>query len=918
MGERTRNHNWNETSLGSPEQWPQSLRTTVSILLTSRFPMFLWWGDDLLQFYNDAYRPSLGTNGKHPTALGQRGEDCWPEIWPTIKPLIDQVLGGGEATWSEDQLMPIYRNGKLEDVYWTFSYSPVNDESGRPAGVFVTCTETTAKVANVKRLEESEDQLRFAIDATELGVWDYNPLTNTFRGNNRLKDWFGLAPEEEIEPTLAINEMAENDRQRVAEAIQHSLQYSSGGHYDIEYTIIHPVTNKERIVRAKGRAWFNDEKIAYRFNGTLQDITEQVLNHKKIEESEARFRSLITAAPLGIGLFMGRELVIEMPNQAFIDIVGKGDSIIGKTLAEAMPELEDQPFLQILDEVYTGGKIFQTSGTQVNIVQNGVMNHGFYDFSYTPLFNTDGNVYAILDIAVDVTERVLSRKALEESERNLRNTILQAPVAMCILKGPQFVVEIANERIIELWGSTAEAVTGKSIFEGVPEVKGQGFEALLDNVYNTGETYKAFGVPLNVLRNGSIQTVYVDFVFEAFREADGSISGVMAVAIDVTGQVMVRKKIEESEARFRLMADAMPQFVWTGDADGNLHYFNQAVYHFSGLNEEQIQKDGWLQIVHPDDREENIVLWMNSMQTGADFIFQHRFKNSEGDYRWQLSRAVPQRDSEGNIQLWIGTSTDIHESKLFSEELTRQVKERTAELENKNKELEQFAYIASHDLQEPIRKVSTFTQMLQKNLGEVDERSQNYLDKINISTSRMITLIRDVLHFSQLSKERETFEQVDLAELLETIKSDFELLIEQKETTINYTDLPVVHALPLQMYQLFSNLLSNALKFSRTDVKPIITISATRLSGEALKQYPSLQAGGAYHNITFRDNGIGFNQENAEQIFGIFQRLHGRFEYAGTGIGLALCKKIAQNHRGDIFATGHKNSGAVFNVLLPA
>src|ERR1700733_14142290 len=143
MGTLTREKDWSQTSLGSPEYWPQSLRTTLGIILSSKFPMFLWWGPELIQFYNDAYRPSLGNNGKHPSAVGQKGEDCWQEIWPIIKPLIDQVLNTGEATWSEDQLIPIYRNGRLEDVYWTFSYSPVIDESGTPAGVLVTCTETT-------------------------------------------------------------------------------------------------------------------------------------------------------------------------------------------------------------------------------------------------------------------------------------------------------------------------------------------------------------------------------------------------------------------------------------------------------------------------------------------------------------------------------------------------------------------------------------------------------------------------------------------------------------------------------------------------------------------------------------------------------------------------------------------------------
>src|SRR5215207_7192094 len=155
MGELTRRFDWSKTPVGSPDKWPQSLRTTVSNLLRSKFPMFLWWGKDMIQFYNDAYRPSLGNEGKHPFALGQKGRQCWPEIWDIISPLLNQVETTGEATWMEDQLVPIYRNSKIEDVYWTYSYSSVLNDEGMHAGILVTCTETTEKVMNLKRLAES-------------------------------------------------------------------------------------------------------------------------------------------------------------------------------------------------------------------------------------------------------------------------------------------------------------------------------------------------------------------------------------------------------------------------------------------------------------------------------------------------------------------------------------------------------------------------------------------------------------------------------------------------------------------------------------------------------------------------------------------------------------------------------------------
>jgi len=155
MGRLTREKDWSKNPLGTPDTWPQSLLTTLSILLNSKFPMFLFWGPELICFYNDAYRPSLGNDGKHPDILGGRGEDFWKEIWKDIKPIIDNVLKNGEASWNEDMLLPIYRNGRMEDVYWTFSYSPVNDESGKPAGVFVTCSETTGKIIAFRELKDS-------------------------------------------------------------------------------------------------------------------------------------------------------------------------------------------------------------------------------------------------------------------------------------------------------------------------------------------------------------------------------------------------------------------------------------------------------------------------------------------------------------------------------------------------------------------------------------------------------------------------------------------------------------------------------------------------------------------------------------------------------------------------------------------
>ena len=266
-----------------------------------------------------------------------------------------------------------------------------------------------------------------------------------------------------------------------------------------------------------------------------------------------------------------------------------------------------------------------------------------------------------------------------------------------------------------------------------------------------------------------------------------------------------------------------------------------------------------------------------------------------------------------------------HALKLFSEELEKQVLERTyslkkanTELNYSNESLEQFAYIASHDLQEPLRKIRTFSTMLKERFNEeLPLEALELIKKITGSSERMSTLIREVLDFSRILHGDLAFEKVNLNHVISEILNDFDLLITEKNAVVNCDHLPVIEAIPSQISQLFTNLISNALKFSKKDISPVITISSKILSKEDLNEHPSLFQDIAYCEISVKDNGIGFEQQFANQIFLIFHRLHGRNEFSGTGIGLALCKKIAINHNGEIYADSNETDGALFSILLP-
>jgi PAS domain S-box-containing protein len=271
---------------------------------------------------------------------------------------------------------------------------------------------------------------------------------------------------------------------------------------------------------------------------------------------------------------------------------------------------------------------------------------------------------------------------------------------------------------------------------------------------------------------------------------------------------------------------------------------------------------------------------------------------------------IPLKDKQEHIYGVLAIGHDI--TNLL--EANEKLESLNAELLKSNRDLEQFAYVASHDLQEPLRKIQTFTQLMGANLGN-EEKLQQYHGKINQAATRMQQLIQDVLNFSRISNSDDAFVDTDLNQVLLNLKIDFELLLREKDATFIHPVLPTIKGIPLQLTQLFSNLISNSLKY--TNRKPIININYQKLSKSEVKDLPKLSGMNSYIKILFSDNGIGFDPQFSEQIFNIFQRLHGKQTYSGTGIGLALCKKIVENHHGLIYADGKPGEGATFTIIIP-
>lgn len=532
------------------------------------------------------------------------------------------------------------------------------------------------------------------------------------------------------------------------------------------------------------------------------------------------------------------------------------------------------------------------------------------------MYDAAGKPYRMLGSMQDITERKKNEKLLEQKDKNIRNLIQHAHVAIAVYKGEDMIVEIVNENMLKLM-ERSDDIIGKPMLPEFPFLEGQRIAEIQYEVLHSGKPFYGKEMNITLLTNGVPEERFFDFACTPILE-DDTVTGVMIVTTEVTDGVRGRKKLEESHKELQFVMDIMPTMVWHTQPSGAADFFNKAYLDYTGLPMEQLTGMQYAQLIHPEDLAELVKVYNQAFANGTSFKIEHRLLGKDGEYRWFLTRSIPLKDENGRITKWYGTTTDIQEQKTTSDLLEQRVKDRTWELELRNKELEQFTHVSHHDLQEPLRKILTFSDRLKQDSdNRLTDTSKYWLNRITEAARRMKAVLNDVLNFASLSKE-EQFESVDLNEVLAAVKFDVELLIAEKGAMIYAEELPTITAISPQMHQLFYNLVNNALKYAKADEPPVINISCKTLPASAIKRLPHLDPTRHYYEITVQDNGIGFDQENAQKIFEMFQRLHSKHEYEGTGIGLALCKKIVLGHDGQITAEGKPGQGATFKIFLPA
>ncbi|MFN0274788.1 MAG: PAS domain S-box protein [Chitinophagales bacterium] len=510
-------------------------------------------------------------------------------------------------------------------------------------------------------------------------------------------------------------------------------------------------------------------------------------------------------------------------------------------------------------------------------VQRWVKSVGQYQY------NDNGQAVTLTGISIDITDAKIAVEKIKDSEKRYNLMLMQSPFAFLILKGKDMVVHLANESMKEVLGKGAD-IEGKPLLEVIPEIKGQAFPDLLDNVYNTGIPFAANEMLAQLTRNGKLEDVYFNYVYQPYFEADNTILGVTVIAYDVTATVLSNNKIKESEERFRSLTQTLPQLIWVTDAQGNAEFASFRWKEYTGI--ELGGEKAWRQIVHPDDYDNINAGWIHSLTKGNNYTFDVRLKSKSGEYRWHTVKGEPVLDKENKIVKWVGAFTDIHEHKIREEKK------------------DEFISIASHEMKTPLTIAKAYLQMLEISLDESNEDANLYAKKASQSVNRLNELISELLDVSKirLGKLNYTVTTFNFNDMIESTVENIQLT-SPKHTIIKTGKVNnELTGDKERLQQVVINLLTNSIKYSPGEDKVFITVEQIK---DMIK-------------VSVKDTGIGIAQQSLDKIFEKYHRVEEHaVHFQGLGIGLFISYEIIQRHHGKLWAESEVGKGSTFYFTIP-
>ncbi|SDL71735.1 PAS domain S-box-containing protein [Salinimicrobium catena] len=821
--------------------------------------------------------------------LGKPIKEVLPEIeGQGFIDILDEVFRTGEIYIGHEKPVSLESENGQVTSFLDFVYQPLKNEKDEITGIFVHAVDVTEKVLARKKIEESESELRNIMDTAPVIIWisdenNQNVYLNRkwyeFTGQTK-EESFGMGWVEAVHPEDKLE--AES---RFVQAIKERTSYEN-------FYRLRTAVDEYRWMFNQGSPKWDREGNFCGMVGAVVDVHEEVTKGQLVRENEHRTRSIVEEATVATAIYTGLEMKIELANEAMINLWGKDRSVIGKTLRESLPELEGQPFFQLLHDVYTSGKTYYGKEDRVDLMIDGEMQTGYFNFTYKPLRNEQGEIYGILNMAMDVTEQRLARKKIEESERRYQEIIHSSPALIATFEGPDNIIKIANDAILEAWGKGKDVI-GKPFFAVLPELVEQGFEDIIAHVYESGEPFSVHEMPVDLVRYGKKETLYYNFVYYPQRDINGKITGIVDIATEVTPQAILNQKIKESESHFRQMADLMPEKVINTDVEGRVLFFNQHWLGYTGLSSEELTEKGWTSTIHPEDIAAYQEQWERALKSGENLDMEIRLKDKEGEYKWHLSRAEAIKDKTGAIKMWISTNTDIHR------------------LKEEEKRKEDFLKVVSHELKTPVTSIKGYIQLLLAMLKSAQDKKvsalplQPSLERIDHQVGRLTRLISEMLDISRIEENKLEMQKeiFSINELVTETVQDIKYTNTQHKIEVTHYSHCLVNADKDRIGQVLINLVTNAIKYSPESQDVEITI----------QEKPAGKV-----RVSIIDHGIGIDKENHVKIFKRFFRISEEDEdtYSGFGIGLYLTNEIIERHGGVVEVISEKGKGSEFSFIL--
>ncbi len=612
----------------------------------------------------------------------------------------------------------------------------------------------------------------------------------------------------------------------------------------------------------------------------------------------------------------------------------KDEVAIGKNLFEVFPHVKGSQSHQDLLRALAGETIRNSS-------KKSSGNKFYIENKLVPLKSAEGEIIAVMVIARNITEQVDCNAAIRKADYKIaeQNEALQdsnafvnyflnasIDVIMVLNKDREFIA--VNKFAREILEPFSPVLIGKKIEDVLPHFKSsEAWDKLNDSLAGTASILKEY----NSLGNEKYWEINFSPLFK-----NNKVESVMIICHEITdivktkkqleaSNLMLRDKIEElriSEERYHSMVEEVQDYaIILLDPQGNIQNWNKGAERIKGYKASDIIGKRFTLFYTPEDQKNNLPIQLLEEARAEGKAAHEGWRvRRGGELFWGSVVITALKDNDKELIGFSKVTRDLTAKKIADDNLRKQAEilgQKNADLEKLNKELQSFAYVASHDLQEPLRKIQFFGNLIvQKEAANLSETGIDHFRRMQEASKRMQSLIEDLLSFSRTNDGERIFEKLDLKKIVNEVLHEMRISIDEKAAKITVGDMMLVEIIPFQFRQLIQNLMSNALKFSNKEGSPQIEIFTSAVKdSDVPNTLPNKNI--EYIKLTVKDNGIGFEPEFKERIFDIFQRLHGKHEYKGTGIGLAICKKIAENHNGLIMAEGIPGEGASFIIYLP-